>query len=111
MSTLLEDIDADDLKAFLSSRGCKYKKAKTAHSKSVCFLTFLSMPTITPTKPLLPISIDTHLPHFKVVVGQKGSNSPFKISQVYDMWAITNVGWSTYITWQSPSNTHSSSRA
>jgi hypothetical protein len=96
MTTLFDSVDADDLKAFIASRS-PVKKAKTPGADNVCFTIILCMPTMTPTtKPLLPISIDTHLPHFEVAVGQKGSNSRFKISLAYDTCAVTNVGWSTY---------------
>jgi hypothetical protein len=96
MSTLLEEIDAEDLRAFIAHRS-PAKKPKPANSDGVCFTTFLCLPTMTPsTKPLLPISIDTHLPHFEVAIGQKESNSPFRISLAYDTCAVTNVGWSTY---------------
>jgi hypothetical protein len=48
------------------------------------------------SKPLLPINIDTHLPHFDLAVGQHKSSLIFKISLAFDTCAVTYVGWSNY---------------
>jgi hypothetical protein len=50
------------------------------------------------SKPLLPINIDCHLPHFDLAVGQRDTASIFKLSLTFDTCAVTNIGWSNYHT-------------
>jgi uncharacterized Zn finger protein (UPF0148 family) len=96
LSTLLEDDDQlEQLKALLSSN----KKAKNAASNSqdfITFPTFLCLPSELSSKPLLPISVDTNLPHFLLPVGQSSADSNFKISVVYDTCAVLNVDWAAF---------------
>jgi uncharacterized Zn finger protein (UPF0148 family) len=87
LSTLLEDDDQlEQLKALLSSN----KKAKNAASNSqdfITFSTFLCLPSELSSKPLLPISVDTNLPHFLLRIGQSSADSNFKISAAYDTFS------------------------
>jgi hypothetical protein len=94
MSTLLEGIDPEELKALITTKSTK--KAKTNASNSVVFMTIMCLPVKSTTKPLLPINIDTHLPHFEISVSPKTIDFPFKLSLAYNTCAVTNVGWSTY---------------
>jgi uncharacterized Zn finger protein (UPF0148 family) len=93
LSTLLEvDDQLEQLKALLSSN----KKARNAASSSqdfVTFPTFLCLPSELSSKPLLPIRVDTNLPHFLLPIGQSSADSNFKISVAYDTCAVLNVGW------------------
>jgi hypothetical protein len=45
---------------------------------------------------LLPISVDTNLPHFLLPIGQSSADSNFKISVVYDTCAVLNVDWAAF---------------
>jgi hypothetical protein len=101
MTSLLDGVNADELKAFISSRSPE-KKAKrqtgatNEFDDTICLTTLLCFPANMASKPLLPINIDTHLPHFDLAVGQRESTSIFKISLAFDTCAVTNVGWSNY---------------
>jgi uncharacterized Zn finger protein (UPF0148 family) len=96
LSSLLKDDDQlEQLKALLSSN----KKAKTESSPTKDFVvlsTFLCLPTDLTSKPLLPISVDTNLPHFLLPIGQPNNDSAFKISVAYDTCAVLNVGWAGF---------------
>jgi uncharacterized Zn finger protein (UPF0148 family) len=96
LSTLLRDDDQlEQLKVLLSSN----KKAKTESSPTKDFVvlsTFLCLPTDLTSKPLLPISVDTNLPHFLLPIGQPNNDSAFKISVAYDTCTVLNVGWAGF---------------
>jgi hypothetical protein len=100
MTSLFDGVNANDLKAFLSSRSPEKKKAKQSSSNefgdSICLTTLLCFPANMASKPLLPINIDCHLPHFDLAVGQRNTVSIFKLSLAFDTCAVTNVGWSNY---------------
>jgi uncharacterized Zn finger protein (UPF0148 family) len=95
LSTFLQDVDMEQLKAFVST-----KKAKTVDSsKKLEFLTlptFLCLPTDLASKPLLPISVDTNLPHFLLDIGQPDADPTFKLSVAYNTCAVLCVGWSGF---------------
>jgi hypothetical protein len=93
----LKDVDEDKLKALLSPT----KKVKTTASGSpsknyVTLSTFICLPTGISAKPLLPISVDTNLPHFLLPIGQPDNDSGFNISVAYDTCAVLCVGWSGF---------------
>jgi hypothetical protein len=48
------------------------------------------------SKPLLPISVDTNLPHFLLPIGQSNSDMSFNISVAYDTCAVLNIGWAGF---------------
>jgi uncharacterized Zn finger protein (UPF0148 family) len=95
ISSVLDDDQMEQLKALLSSN----KKAKPATSTSTEFVTlptFICLPTDLASKPLLPISVDTNLPHFLLPVGQPDAATAFRISVAYDTCAVLNVGWAGF---------------
>jgi hypothetical protein len=89
-SLLQDDDQLKQLKALLSSN----KKAKT--KDFIVLATFLCLPTDLTSKPLLPISVDTNLPHFLLPIGQPNDDTAFKISVAYDTCAVLNVGWAGF---------------
>jgi hypothetical protein len=95
MSNIFDDDQLEELKALLTSN----KKSKTESKSSkehVCFPTFLCLPTDLASKPLLPISVDTNLPHFLLPIGQPSSETAFRISVAYDTCAVLNVDWASF---------------
>jgi hypothetical protein len=93
LSTLLQDDDQlEQLKVLLTS-----KKAKTTPLTSqefITFPTFLYLPrTDLASKPILPISVDTNLPHFLLPTRQPKSETAFRISVAYATYAVLNIGW------------------
>jgi uncharacterized Zn finger protein (UPF0148 family) len=95
LSTFLQDIDMEQLKAFVSNKKLK----PTDSSKQVQFITlptFLCLPTDITSKPFLPISVDTNLPHFLLDVSQTNADTSFKLSVAYDTCAALCVGWSGF---------------
>jgi hypothetical protein len=85
----------EQLQPFVSS-----KKAKTSDTpKKVEFLTLstcLCLPTDLASKPLLPISVNTNLPHFLLDIGQPDADTSLKLSVAYDTYAVLCVGWSGF---------------
>jgi uncharacterized Zn finger protein (UPF0148 family) len=94
LSTLLQDLDADQLRALLANKKPKTETDDSTKKDFITFATFLCLPTSLNSKPLLPISVDTNLPHFMLPIGQPSSN--FQLSVAYDTCAVLCVGWAGY---------------
>jgi hypothetical protein len=95
LATLLQDLDADQLRALMATK--KQKTESSSPKKDfVTFSTFLCLPADLASKPLLPISVDTNLPHFMLPVGQPESDTAFQLSVAYDTCAVLCVGWAGY---------------
>jgi uncharacterized Zn finger protein (UPF0148 family) len=70
LTSLLQDKDQlEQLKALLLSGSKKAKTTTNASQDFVTLPTFLCLPTDLTSKPLLPISVDTNLPHFLLPIG------------------------------------------
>jgi hypothetical protein len=97
LSTLLQDEDQlDQLKALLSAKKPKMMASPSPHMEFVTLPTFLCLPTNLASKPLLPISVDTNLPHFLLPIGQLTTETAFKISVAYDTCTVLNIGWAGF---------------
>jgi uncharacterized Zn finger protein (UPF0148 family) len=94
LATLLQELDADQIKALLANK--KPKIEAGSNKDFVTFSTFLCLPADLASKPLLPISVDTNLPHFSLPVGQPNSTTNFNLSVAYDTCAVLCVGWAGY---------------
>jgi hypothetical protein len=95
LSTFLQDIDLEQLKTLVSNMKAKPLDCHNNKLEFLMFPTFLCLPTTNITsKPLLPISVDTNLPHFLLDIGQTNADTSFKLSIAYDTCAVLCVGWS-----------------
>jgi hypothetical protein len=99
LSTLLESLDADQIRALMANKKSKSTNEDTASSPRKDFITlstFICLPADIASKPLLPISVDTNLPHFLLPIGQPSDATAFKLSVAYDTCAVLCVGWAGY---------------
>jgi uncharacterized Zn finger protein (UPF0148 family) len=98
-STILASLmqDEEQLEALKALLTKKTKTTSTTRQDFITFSTFLCLPADIASKPLLPISVDTNLPHFLLPIGQPSTdNTGFKLSVAYDTCAVLNVGWAGY---------------
>jgi uncharacterized Zn finger protein (UPF0148 family) len=95
-STLLQDLDADEIRALIANKKQKKTESPSPCKDFVTLSTFLCLPADLASKPLLPISVETNLPHFMLPIGQPESNTAFKLSVAYDTCAVLCVGWAGY---------------
>ena len=70
-------------------------KAEDKKSNHICFSSFVCLPTTMYSKPLLPISIDSNLPHIKLGIG-KQDEPDITLLVAYDTCAVLNVGYLKY---------------
>ena len=96
LATLLQELDADQLKVLMSNKKAKTEASPSPKKDFICFSTFLCLPADLASKPLLPISVDTNLPHFMLPIGQPESDTAFQLSVAYDTCAVLCVGWAGY---------------
>jgi hypothetical protein len=99
LSSLLQELDADQIKALLTNKKAKVnteEASPSARKDFITFATFLCLPADLASKPLLPISVDTNLPHFSLPIGQPTDATAFKLSVAYDTCAVLCVGWAGY---------------
>ena len=96
LSTLLQDLDADQIRALIANKKPKTERSTPDKKDFITFSTFLCFPADIASKPLLPISVDTNLPHFMLPIGQPESDTAFQLSVAYDTCAVLCVGWAGY---------------
>ena len=77
--------------------GTLHTKTKEEDKKKphICFSSFVCLPTKMDSKPLLPISIDSNLPHIKLGIG-KQDEPDITLLVAYDTCAVLNVGYLKY---------------
>jgi hypothetical protein len=91
LSEALSALSADEVRAFMTTKSprkkTKSQNSNQVHSFPVVFEVNLS------AKPLLPIQIESNLPHIMIPIGQNPKSAIFALQSAYDTCAACNVGY------------------
>ena len=89
LSSLIADVPEDQIRAFVAS----VKKSKlSANGNFMAFLSLVCLNSSLNSKPLLPISVDTSLPHITLPIGPEDSKPDLALTVCYDSAAVLCVG-------------------